>query len=111
MGQTPPFQVTESKNGARLSVVVVPKASKSALAGIHGEAVKIRLAAPPVEGAANEELINFLSRALEAPKSSLSIVSGQSSRRKIVEARGLKPAQIEEKIKMALSEIEGKARK
>lgn len=92
-------------------VIVSPRASRTTLAGIHDGALKIRLAAAPVDGAANEELTGFLSRLLETPKSSFSIVSGQSSKRKTVEAGGVKPVEAEKKIEAALAEIDGGRRK
>lgn len=87
-------------------VIVAPRASRTTLAGIHDGALKIRLAAPPVDGAANEELIGFLSRLLGVAKSSVSIVAGQSSKRKTVEAGGLKSVEAGKKIKTALAEID-----
>jgi hypothetical protein len=108
MGVSALFRVTDGRDGARFMVIVAPRASKTALAGIHDGALKIRLAAPPVDGAANEELAGFLSRLFGAPKSSFSIVTGQTSKRKTVEARGLKPAEAEKMIELALAEIDGK---
>ncbi len=86
-------------------VIVAPRASRTTLAGIHDGALKIRLAAPPVDGAANEELVAFLSRLLGVAKSAVSIVAGQSSKRKTVEAEGLKPVEAEKMIETALAEI------
>lgn len=103
-----PFHVTQGRDGARFNVIVAPRASKTALAGIHDGAIKVRLAAPPVDGAANEELAEFLSGLFGVAKSSVSIVAGQTSKRKTVEARGLKPAEAEKKIHSALAQIEGK---
>jgi len=100
------FHVTQGRDGARFMVIVSPRASKTAFAGIHDGALKIRLAAPPVDGAANEELAGFLSRLFGVAKSSFSIVAGQSSKRKTVEARGLKPVEAEKKIETALAEID-----
>lgn len=108
MGVAVPFRVTQGRDGARFNVIVAPRASKTALAGIHDGALKVRLAAPPVDGAANEELAEFVSRLLGLAKSSVSIVSGQTSKRKTVEARGVKPAEAEKKIQSALAQIEGK---
>ncbi len=68
--------------GLVLSVRVQPKASKNAVRGVHGEALKIALTAPPVEGAANKALIAFMAECLEIPKASVAILSGQTSRSK-----------------------------
>lgn len=88
-------------------VIVSPRASKTALAGIHDGALKIRLAAPPVDGAANEELAGFLSRLFGVAKSSFSIVSGQSSKRKTVKAIGLQPAEAQKIIGSAIAQAGG----
>jgi hypothetical protein len=72
-----------------LAVRVIPRAHKSAIAGRRGGAVLIRLAAPPVDGAANDALIDFLSKALQRPRRDISIVSGLKSRDKRVSIDGL----------------------
>jgi len=69
----------------RLNIYVQPRASKTEVVGEHGEAIKIRLAAPPVDGAANATLTEFLAARLGLPKAAVKIVGGASSRRKIVE--------------------------
>jgi uncharacterized protein (TIGR00251 family) len=63
---------------------VQPRASKTELVGFHGDAIKIRIKAPPVDGAANKELIRFLSKALGISKTSIRIATGETSRRKHV---------------------------
>ena len=68
---------------------VQPRASKNEIVGLHGDALKVRLTSPPVEGAANAMLIKFLSKQLGIAKSSVSIHSGLSSRQKTVEVEGL----------------------
>lgn len=73
----------------RFSVRVQPRAARSAVAGIHGDAVKIRLAAPPVDGAANEELVIFLAEIFAVPRRSVRILAGESSRSKVVEIDGV----------------------
>ncbi len=59
------------------------------MAGEYDGALKVRLAAPPVEGAANEELVRFLARRLGVPKSAVRVVSGESGRSKVVEVDGV----------------------
>ncbi len=78
-----------SKDGVVFAVHVQPKASRTESAGIHGDAIKIRVAAPPVEGAANEELIRFLAGEFAVPFSSVQIEKGLSGRRKLVRLRGV----------------------
>lgn len=70
-----------------------PRASRSEIAGLHGAALRIRLTAPPVDGAANDALIQFLADELGVARSELTLVSGGSSRSKVVLARGITPAE------------------
>ena len=74
--------LTEKKEGLVVKVAVVPRASRNQVAGLKEDALKIKLTAPPVEGAANKACLQFLSKTLGLPKSSLTIVSGESSRTK-----------------------------
>ena len=71
-----------------LTLHIQPGAKKTETAGLHGDALKIRLAAPPVEGKANEALIKFIAEALKLPKSAVNLKSGQTSRRKVLEVQG-----------------------
>ncbi|HHV48101.1 MAG TPA: YggU family protein [Rhodocyclaceae bacterium] len=80
----PWFRLTAA-GGATLSLHVQPGAKKSECAGLHGEALKIRLAAPPVDGKANEALLRFLAQRLAIPRQQISLKSGQTSRQKVVE--------------------------
>ncbi|MFN8008360.1 MAG: DUF167 domain-containing protein [Terriglobia bacterium] len=75
--------------GLSLLVKVSPGAARSEIQGVENESLKVRLAAPPVDGKANEELIRILSRALGIPKSNVSIRKGHSSRRKLLQVDGL----------------------
>lgn len=78
------FRLTAA-GGATLSLHVQPGAKKSECAGLHGEALKIRLTAPPVDGKANEALLRFLAQRLAIPRQQISLKSGQTSRQKVVE--------------------------
>ena len=80
--------VQDTKAGAVLSVHIQPKASTTECVGIHGDAIKIRLTAPPVDGAANDELIRFLARQLSIPSTSVQIKSGAGGRHKRVFVKG-----------------------
>ena len=80
--------VQDTKAGAVLSVYVQPKASTTECVGIHGDALKIRVAAPPVDSAANDELMRFLARRLSIPSTSVQIHSGASGRHKRVLVKG-----------------------
>jgi uncharacterized protein len=77
---------------------VIPRSPRSRVDGLRGDAVLIRLAAPPVEGAANEALVAFLSDALGVPRRSIAIVSGEKSRDKRVRIEGLDEAAARERL-------------
>ena len=68
---------------------VQPRASGTELAGRHGDALKIRLTAPPVDGAANEALVRFLAERLEVPRSAVRIEVGTTGRSKVVAVEGI----------------------
>lgn len=74
---------------AVLNVRVIPRSPRSRVDGTRGDAILIRLAAPPVEGAANDALIAFLSEALDLPRRDITLVSGEKSRDKRVRVTGL----------------------
>ena len=80
--------VQDTKAGAVLTVQIQPKSSTTECVGLHGNAIKIRVAAPPVDGAANDELIRFLARQLATPVTSVQIQSGASGRHKRVLVKG-----------------------
>lgn len=71
-------------DGWLIAVHAQPGAKKSVVAGLHGEALKIRVAAPPVEGKANDALTAFVAKALGLPRRTVSIVKGESSREKLL---------------------------
>jgi uncharacterized protein len=79
----------------RFKVHVQPRASRTEIVGVHGAALKVRLHSPPVDGAANEELVTFLAKTLGVSKRAVRIVSGQSSRGKTVEVEGVSPASVD----------------
>jgi len=81
--------VQDTKDGAVLTVHVQPKAADTEYVGIHGDALKIRVAAPPVDGAANDELVRFIARRLSIPSSSVQIQSGAGGRHKRVLVKGV----------------------
>ena len=74
--------IRETSGGVLVSLLIQPRASKNEISGLQGDRLKVRLTAPPVEGAANKMCITFLAKCLGLPKSALEIVSGQSSRQK-----------------------------
>ena len=88
--------VRSDPRGVRIEVWVQPRASRTAVVGIQGDALKIRVAAPPVEGAANAELARCLSKVLGVARGDVEIVRGHGSRRKTVLVRGLDEARARE---------------
>ncbi len=83
---------------ARLTVKVHPRARRTALAGRLGDAWKLALGAPPVDGKANEECIRFFAELADVPKSRLRIVSGATSRMKVVEVEGMPQEELEKRL-------------
>lgn len=79
-----PTFVRETREGVAIEVHVQPKANRNEIVGVHDGNLKIRLTAPPTEGAANEECLRFLAKILQIPKSSLTIVQGLRSRKKTI---------------------------
>ena len=86
---SPFFQPT--CQGYILRLTVVPGAQRTRVVGLYGDRLKVRLAAPPEKGAANRELIDFLARSLNLPKSSLKLTLGAQSRSKVVAVYDLSP--------------------
>jgi uncharacterized protein (TIGR00251 family) len=95
----PPPWLSEVEGGVELRVLVQPRASRSRVAGEHGGALKIALAAPPVDGAANEALVELLADLLGVPRRQVALVSGRTSRRKVVRVTGVDAARVEVVIK------------
>ena len=84
--------LTDTPAGAVLNLRIVPRAAKNAIQGEHGDALKIRLCAPPVDGAANAALVEFLSDALSLPRAQVQLLSGATSRNKRVLLSGCSTA-------------------
>jgi uncharacterized protein (TIGR00251 family) len=85
----PTLRITNHRGSLRFSVRVQPRASRSEIVGLHGDALKVRLAAPPVDGAANAALVELLADGLGVPRSCVRIVTGATSRGKVVEVDGV----------------------
>ncbi len=79
--------VKETSGSLEFKVLAVPRSSKNQIVGRHGDALKVKLKAPPVDGAANKMCVSFLAKTFQMPKTDLEIISGQSSRQKQVMAR------------------------
>lgn len=83
--------------GSLLTVHVQPGAKRTEVVGEHGDALKIRLAAPPVDGKANEALVAYLAEALGLPRREVGLQAGQTSRRKLL-AVALPPEQVAQRL-------------
>jgi uncharacterized protein len=81
--------IHDTPAGATFAVKIHPRARKNAVTGELGDALKLSLTAPPVEGRANEACIEFLAHLLKVPRSSVTIASGLSNRRKVIRVRGI----------------------
>lgn len=86
----------DGPEGTLLAVHVQPKAARSKIVGLHGGALKVRVAAPPAEGAANEELCRHLALCLDLPKSRVVVEAGHHQRRKLVRIKDLRAARVRE---------------
>lgn len=89
-----PLRVDERDGRVRFSVHVQPRASRSEVAGVHGDALKVRVSAPPVEGAANAAVVELLAKVFAVGPRDVMILAGESSRSKVVEIAGLTKAAV-----------------
>jgi uncharacterized protein (TIGR00251 family) len=89
-------QFSNARRGAAITVKVMPRARKTEVAGVMDDGtLKIRIAAPPVAGAANKALVAFLSKALRVPGSQIDIIAGEASERKLISVVGVSPEEVE----------------
>jgi len=95
--------VRESSAGATFSVKVHPRARKNAITGTVGDALKLSLTAPPVDGKANQAVIEFFAGFFDIPRSSVTIASGQTSRLKVICVAGLRKQTVEQRLQEALA--------
>lgn len=90
--------INNSPDGISFSVKVHPRAKKNAIAGEVGDVLKLSLTAPPIDGKANEGCIEFFANLLKVPRSSVTIASGQTSRRKMIRIAGVTPQHLLDKL-------------
>jgi len=83
------ISIHESAAGVTFAVKVHPRAKKNAITGELGDAIKLALTAPPLDGRANQACIEFFANLLDVPRSSVTIASGETSRRKVIRVAGL----------------------
>ena len=93
---SPENPIEDCPEGCRIFFYARPRASRTKIAGLHGGRVKIQISAPPVDGAANEEVIAFLSKKLGLRKSDIELAAGDSGKRKTIIAHGINAAQAKE---------------
>ncbi len=90
--------IKDCNEGVSFAVKVHPRAKKNAITGELGDALKLSLTTPPVEGRANEACIEFLAKLLKVPRSSVTIASGHSSRNKVIRVMGLSPEEVRHRL-------------
>jgi hypothetical protein len=83
------FTIRDTAEGAQFALRVQPRASRNAIVGIMGDALKVAITAPPVDGKANEAVVAYLAAVFSVAKSSVVIVSGETGRNKLVAIRGI----------------------
>ena len=95
--------VNETAKGTTFAVKVHPRARKNAITGAVGDALKLALTAPPVEGRANQAVIEFFAELFAIPRSSVTIASGETSRNKVVRISGLNRTTVEQRLSETLN--------
>ena len=93
------FAINATADGVSFAVKVHARAKKNAITGEIGDALKVSLTAPPVEGRANEACIELFAKLLKVPRSSVTIASGQASRNKVIRVVGITPGQVGERLR------------
>jgi hypothetical protein len=92
--------LTFTEKGIRLKIRLTPKSSKEAIEGLHGDALKVKVKAPPVDGKANKALVKCLARRLGVTTAEIEITSGLTSRNKVVLVHGLSPEEMAKRLEL-----------
>ena len=92
------MRISSVENGVRFPLLVVPGASCTEIVGVHGDALRVRVAAPPEKGKANAAVCTHLARSLGVRKADVRIVAGHGGRRKSVEVTGLTAAAVRDRL-------------
>ena len=92
--------VNQSADGVTFAVKLHPRARKNQITGEVGDALKLSLTAPPVEGRANQACIEFFANLLKVPRSSVTIAAGQASRNKVIRVAGLSADQVRRRLQL-----------
>ncbi len=90
--------IKESADGVTFAVKIHPRAKKNAITGEVGDALKVALMAPPIDGRANEACVEFFANLLKVSRSSITIASGQASRNKVIRVTGLSAAEVQQRL-------------
>jgi hypothetical protein len=90
--------IHDTPGGATFAVKLHPRAKKNAITGEVGDALKLSLTAPPVDGKANAACVEFFANLLKVPRSSVTIASGQTSRRKVIRVAGLSAEELPKRL-------------
>ena len=90
--------IHETSAGISFAIKVQPRAKRNAVTGEIGDALKLALTAPPVEGRANQACIEFFANLLEVPRSSVTIASGHTGRRKVIRVAGLSADEVRKRL-------------
>ena len=93
------IQIHESAEAVTFAVKVHPRARENAITGELGDALKLSVTAPPIDGRANEACIEFFAKLLKVPRSSVTIASGHGSRNKVIRIAGISATELRERIK------------
>jgi len=93
------IKLQDSASGVTFAVKVHPRAKKNAITGEVGDALKVSLTAPPVEGKANEACVEFFAKLLKVPRSSVSIASGLTSRNKVIRVAGFSAEEVKQRLR------------
>jgi uncharacterized protein len=102
--------IADTSRGAAFAVKIHARAKNDALSGEAGDALKLALRAPPVEGRANQACIEFLANLLKVPRSSVTIASGESSRRKLIRVAGISAEEVRRRLPSPATVTEAGAR-
>jgi uncharacterized protein (TIGR00251 family) len=97
--------VRDVPGGASFAVKVQPRARKNAVTGVVGDALKLALTAPPLEGRANQGVIDFFAELFKIPRASVTITSGATNRNKVVRIAGLSRTAVEQHLMAILTEM------
>jgi len=92
--------IHESPTGVTFAIKVQPRARKNAVVGTLGDALKVSLTAPPVDGKANQACIDFFAKLLKVPRSSVTIAAGQTNRNKVIHVAGLSAKEVETRLSL-----------